>query len=731
MIKTSKINLYCYTCVCLCGILCLPHIIATNSTENKDIKLLNADVAEYSHDKIIFSGNVDILYKQKKIKADTVEYIQSSREINAFGNVTIDDTKGNVIHSDFIKLDTANNKVKISNSKLYLQDKTHFKAKSAEIRNKEYFNMENIDYSPCYNCIIGDKLTWWIKANSVEQVGENISYKEARFYFLGTPIIYLPYFSHPSFHVDRRSGFLTPLIMHDTITGLSIVPRYLASISKSQELILKPVITSKIGPVAWINYSMRFPNGIFTIDTSITGTKSVEHQKDDISFYEKREIKKIKSNKYRGHVFTNFRHDINKEFRLSSRVNLVSDKYYLKKMPFLNDLDRRLLTSDISIERFLEREYTILQAMYFQTLKPEDITDDIPLALPVFSHHATYNMFSGSVDFDVFASRLNFHGEHSVNKSFANIGYSKTLVNEYGIVSDFTVKCLTSFNRVSWYKTEKSNQSINEISPLVSLIFKWPFEAVLTKNLSCIIEPCIGAILVSSKKRDIATTFDEYTSMKLFELDDANFLEAIRNSFSGNINDGSRIPYGLKFSSYFNSENVANFIVGRSVSLSKSNLQSNDISDINRKNSNIVFKFELFPYSATSVFASGSYDRHKDDFKRFECGAICKYKKFNIKISSFSAKTTNSDNSISTNCGIHSVLGIQIRKNISFNYSCILGGSKNKLLKNSVGISYKNECFSADLVFSKTNFKSADIKPTKSITILFSLKNLGNSRVNM
>ena len=41
--------------------------------------------------------------------------------------------------------------------------------------------------------------------------------------------------------------------------------------------------------------------------------------------------------------------------------------------------------------------------MYFQTLKPEDATDDTPLAFPVFSHHATYDMFSGNVDFDVFA----------------------------------------------------------------------------------------------------------------------------------------------------------------------------------------------------------------------------------------------------------------------------------------------------------------------------------------
>ncbi len=727
--KISKANLCCSTCLCILGILYFSCIIATNNGE--EIKLLNANLAEYSYDKVIFSGDVDILYDQKKISADTVEYIQDSKKINAFGNVKIKETNGNVLHSDSVKIDTIKKEAEISGSKLRLLDNTHINAKHALIRDKEYFNMQDIDYSPCYNCIIGDRLTWEIKASSVKQSKEDISYKDAKFYFLGTPIVYLPYFSHPSFHVERRSGFLTPLIMHDTIAGMSLIPRYLVSISKSQELIFKPVITSKIGPVAWTSYSIRFPNGLFTIDSSITGTKSVEHVKGDISSYEKHEIKKIKSNKYRGHIFTNFRYDINREFRLKSNINLVSDKYYLKKMPFLNDFDRRLLTSDISIERFLTKEYTSLQTMYFQTLKPEDTTDDIPLALPIFSHHASYDIFDGSVDFDVFASRLNFHGEHSVNKSFANIGYSKSLVNGYGIVADITVKCLTSFNRASCGNSEKTSNSINEISPLGSMIVKWPLEALLTKDLSLIIEPCIGAVLVDNKKRDMSVIFDKYTSMKLFELDDSNFLEAIRNSFSGNIDDGSRIPYGLKLSSYFNSENIANFTVGRSISLSKSNFQSNDSSDINRKSSNIIFKLELFPNRNTSIFASGSYDRHKDDFKRFECGAIGKYKVLNVKISSFSAKKNGQNNGTSTNCGIHSVFEIKIRDDISCNYSCILGGSKNKLLKNSIGISYKNECFSADLILSKTNFKSADIKPTKSITLLFSFKNLGNSRVNM
>ena len=59
--------------------------------------------------------------------------------------------------------------------------------------------------------------------------------------------------------------------------GFNFLPQYFINISEQQELILKPIITQRIGSVGWLYYGSRFENGEFNIDTtSIKWTKSVK-----------------------------------------------------------------------------------------------------------------------------------------------------------------------------------------------------------------------------------------------------------------------------------------------------------------------------------------------------------------------------------------------------------------------------------------------------------------------
>ena len=63
----------------------------------------------------------------------------------------------------------------------------------------------------------------------------------------------------------------------------NFLPQYFINISEKQELILKPIITQRIGSVGWLYYGSRFENGEFNIDTtSITGTKSVKDTRQTV-----------------------------------------------------------------------------------------------------------------------------------------------------------------------------------------------------------------------------------------------------------------------------------------------------------------------------------------------------------------------------------------------------------------------------------------------------------------
>lgn len=709
-------------------------------SQDSDINLIHADTAEYKEGEILLSGNVQVKYDDKDIYAQELHFFTDNNNIKAIGDIKIVDEKGNTCTADSILIENKSKKSSLSKAKLVLADKSHVEANNAEFFDKDYFNVSDAEYSPCYNCVVGNKLTWDIKAKEVEQHGEYVSYKDAVFYFLGTPVMYLPYFSHPSFTVKRKSGFLAPLITHNTSAGFSVVPKYLVSISKSQELILKPIITSKIGPIFWSSYGYRFMNGKLNIDASITGTKSVERNRDT-GDYEKKELDRIKRHHMRGHLFADFRYDINKEYRLLSSVNLVSDKYYLKKIPFLGDTEKRILESNVGLEKFSEKNYASLRMMYFQTLRSDENASDIPIALPVFSCNNSYELFDGTLDTDIFAVRLDFPNKHITNKVFANLGWSKDFVGYLGHVFSVELKGLSSLNRISYNRNaetvsgrNRNNYSVKEFSPLCKLALKWPWEFKVNGNFSYILEPTVGIVVLANRKTDFSKFNDQYTSLSLFELDDANFMESLRSNFSGQINDTSRIPYGLRSRAYWKGENILNFTIGRSLAISSPDKIEKDVSDINRRHSNIIFRMDAMAERKISLFSDGSFNDNTGKFQRLETGVLCKHKIFDIKVSSFYNTKIEKQGTIFKEKkynGLHTTLGVKATKNLTLKYSMVFGGCKNKMLKSSLGVSYSNECFSADLVLAKTNFRAVDIKPSKSITLLVSFKNLGNYKLNL
>lgn len=697
-----------------------------------EIRLIHADKADYFDDIVTFSGDVHIKYGKRDVYSDRLMFFTKNNNVEAKGKIKLIDEKGNICTANSLVINNATKESIFDLAKLTLVDKSHISAKNAVFIDKEYFNMEDAEYSSCYNCVIGNNLTWEIKAKKVNQEKDKISYNDATFYFLGVPFLHLPYFSHESFHIKRKSGFLSPLITHDSYSGFSLGIPYLYSISRSQELIFKPIITTKIGTILWMNYNYRIPNGLLSIDTSYTGIKSVESPSQTISDYEKQEIKKIKKNNYRGHIFANFKYNINKEYRFFSNINLVSDKYYLRKVPFLKDNDKRLLENNIGIEKFTEKNYTSLRAIYFRTLRPEENAQDIPFAFPVFSHNASCNFYNGSLEIDIFAVHLDFPNLHETSKIFANIGWSKDFINDLGQVFSVNIKALSSFNKISYKDEEngKSNYKLTELSPLASLNFKWPWEFYVNANLHYILEPMIGIVGVLNKKIDTYKFNDQYTSLSLFELDDSNFMESLRSNFCGQINEVSRIPYGFRTAAYFKGENLINFIVGRSLNIGCQNKNPQNGADVNKRHSNIIFRADIFPEKVISIFSDGSYNDARKRFQRIEVGVSIKHKILDLDISSFSSRKFNNLQEDINIRGLHSVARLKINKNTSMKCSFVFG-NKNKFLKSAIGFVYQNECFSSELMFSRTNFKAADIKPSKSVSLMLSFKNLGNSKINL
>lgn len=698
---------------------------------DSDIELIESHNSEYINDDLKLSGNVVIKYGDKNIKSDYITINLKERNIKASGNIKIEDIYGNVVYADGVKIKNGFKDGFLDKIHIILNDKSYMKADNASFYGKDYYEMDDVEYSPCYQCVMNDKLTWKIRAKKIEQKDHEITFKNATMEMLDIPVMYLPYLTIPSIGVKRKTGFLYPLLSHSKVSGFNICPRFLYSISDSQELLIKPVITTKIGSVLWSSYAHRFCSGEFSIDASITGIKSVKNiDQNDITNPDNEELKKINSNNYRGHVFSKYVYELDSKNRISSQVNLVSDKYYLRKIPFLINEDLRLLESNICAEHFDKDNYTSIKALYFQTLRAGEKTSEIPVAVPVITHSSAYDLLYGRLNIDALFMHLNFANDHTTDKVFANASWKKDFLLKYGHTISINFVLSSSFNSIfhtsnTVNQNSDSENSLTDISPMLGVIWKWPLE-VRYKNSDIygVIRPVIGVICSPNRKVNSVYN-DPYTSMQFFELSDLNFLEVIRSPFSLQINDGTRIPHGVMGEIYKSGNQIANFSIGRSYNVS--NIKNN-IADIRHKYSSIISNANIFIGDKTTIFTNNSFSTHDHEFKRIEVGVRYDGDYVKLKSSAFRYLQERIQDSRPLEDkfkGLRLSVETKITRRTSLTGELVAGGPSCKLLKKSFGVVYKNECFSANVIYSQHSFKSGDIKPDRSISVLVIFKNLG------
>ena len=398
----------------------------------ENITFVNSDSVRYTKNAIHCDGNVVIVYYNHIISANAISYDKEKKIITAHGNVIIKDEKQNVYFLDSLSVSENFSSGKGKNVKIIMPDQSRLAAIEFLIKNGKY-ELKNVIFTPCYECSCFGELTWQVKAlHVIFDPDGYIQYQNTNFELFGTPIFYTPYLMHVSPKIERKSGFLPPKFSTSTRNGFSICPQYLFAISDSQELILKPIITSKIGNVGWIYYGFRFPNGEFNMDASITDTKSVKDQIGN-NDREKNAIKKIQNSGYRGHISSQLRYELNDIWRCGFDINLRSDDYYLKKFPFLGSMDRAL-ESSIKLEGFDGRNYTSVKTTMFQGQNSEYA----PRVLPIIERNYSTDIFKGTLGLDVCFINLDFHNHRSAQKVVSNVSWKKEILMLYGHIIDCT-----------------------------------------------------------------------------------------------------------------------------------------------------------------------------------------------------------------------------------------------------------------------------------------------------
>ncbi len=168
------------------------------------------------------TGNVEVLYGDRRIYADTVHYNQAKDEILADGHVRMV-SPGLVTAAPQATIHLKANEGVVVHPRYLLEaEQGHGHAESGRELSKGHYQLNEACYTTCHGKVPAWQL--WSSQIDLNQNDNYVSTKNTTLNVAGLPVFWMPYFSFP---LKRHSGFLAPGIGSSTINGFYLgVPYY-------------------------------------------------------------------------------------------------------------------------------------------------------------------------------------------------------------------------------------------------------------------------------------------------------------------------------------------------------------------------------------------------------------------------------------------------------------------------------------------------------------------------
>ena len=507
--------------------------------------LLTADRLDYlqSGDVVVAEGDVELTRDDRTLLARKVTWDRKTNIVTAEGNVVVIDPSGETIFGDKVELSDSLRAGFIQQVGILLGDGSRLAGRRAIRSGGNKTVLDQAVYSPCPLCDDPNSSPLWqIKARKVthDQVTKDIIYDDATFDLFGIPVLYLPRFSHPDPTVKRRSGFLQPNFGTRTGLGAYIQAPYYYVISPSQDVTIAPLVTTQEGVDLFGEYRRQDRAGPTLLQGSATYADRYAGSNGSQS-----------DRGFRGHLIGNGRYEVDNGYGGGFDAALSSDDTYLRRY---NIDDDNVLVNRPWVDRAWGTNYSVLDAFYFQGLRPFDDPGLTPFVLPRGSirwRTPTHSSFGGFYDVDASALALTRSDGLDTRRLSGTGGWSKPMVGHFGDVLRFSASM-----RADGYQTDGDpqtfgngggNDATGRLYPLVSAEWSLPLVKMTEGGWQHLIEPVLAAHLSPYGGNPESIPNEDSQSV---DLDDTNVFEANRFPGLDRVEGGPRGAYGVRFGSF-------------------------------------------------------------------------------------------------------------------------------------------------------------------------------------
>ncbi|MEM9287511.1 MAG: LPS assembly protein LptD [Pseudomonadota bacterium] len=707
----------------LCAVVMAPKAAAQSNVSSEAAQA--EEIIELEADQLVYDSNAQLITARGGVRVVRGEYTLTARSItydrntglvSAKGDVRIVDTEGNVLTSETLNISDELRDGFIENVELLLADSSRVAALEGD-RSGDKTTFRRAVYSPCEICEEGEKPLWQIKAVKVvhDLKKKRLYYDNAFLEFLGVPIFYLPYISHPDPSLEKASGLLVPEVRQRDELGLVLAIPYFIDIDPTQDVTLTPIITTKERAVLGTEYRKQFRNGSLTAEGSFTYVP----ERDDFNQVTGRNI-------LRGHLFSNGQFIHNKHWRSTYQLKFASDDTYLTRYDWS---DEDTLVNTYALEGFYDNHYVNARLVGFQGLRVEDDTGLVPQALPSLNYRyesdplwKTLRAF-GEVDalavqrFDGQDTRRALvSGGLRLPWNFSNGLLTTTTVlarGDYYYVTDADRPDDPAFATINGTETRAlARISVDMRLPLINSL----------GDFTQLLEPRV-LIVSGTSDSDVGDIPNE--DSRSFDLDDGNIFLADRVPGNDLWDGGTRVTYGATWRLLLKKIEL-DATLAQSYSFDNDSVIYPQGTGLEGNFSDIVGRVSLNVRDWLSIRNRFRFDKNNFSVRRNEVNATVGTDRFSITVGYERLNRNPGPDLPSDREELRLASRLRINENWQITGSTVQAlTSGREPVRNRASLIYTDECLEFQLNYRRNFTEDRDVEPGTAVTFRVVLRNLG------
>lgn len=514
--------------------------IAGPSNGKESNSILLADSIELdAQGNLIAQGNVDIVYKEQRLKAPKVVYIKDKNILIMDMGATLTDENGSSFIAETAELDQQLLNGIINGANLVLKQQIQMRAEILERENGLNTNLTNVKATACFSCDNPIPI-WQIRAKSgnhdIEK--QQLIFQNAHIRVFDIPVFYVPYLRLPEPRVKRMRGFLVPRTKQNSLLGFGLELPYFLPMGQDRDITISPLISQETKTLK-LNYRQAFDEG--RIVANLAASKDT-----------------VFSEKLRGRFQSNGDFNLPNDYRLYYDFTIVSDNSYISDYDY-PPLDR--IASRISVNKTQKLQHQEANLVYYHSL-----FDDYGVlpAIINFNHYDKYiKVPTLQGDFRVStilhnnfrSSQKNIYGR-DIRRLNTSLGWSNSYKTNQGIRIE-----LGSQIRFDSYLTRQDTRFKNEENTVSAdglITVGWPMIRHDILQHQDILEPVLQFAI--SKQEDLKLPLEESIYS---ELDEGNLISLSRFPARDRFEKDARGAIGLKWLRKFKSGSKLDISLGQ------------------------------------------------------------------------------------------------------------------------------------------------------------------------